>query len=140
MISRAAASRTVNADSTPLRHLLLSLPEVRVTAKLFIGNLPYTVTEDEIEELLNQAGFVRVGEEEEEEPQGEAGITSIRVVRDRDTGLSRGFGFVEMTSLEEAKEARARLLENNASLNGRTLVIDLAKPSGGGTAGGRLRR
>ncbi len=108
-----------------------------MTSKLFLGNLPYTVTEDEIEVLLNDAGYTRAGTEEETDL--DPSITSIRVVRDRDTGLSRGFGFVEMADEASAKNARERMLENQASINGRELVIDIAKPSGGGGRS-RLRR
>jgi len=102
-----------------------------VIAKLFLGNLPYTVTEDEIEGLLAEAGFAR--NNAEEIPEGLiAKIVSIRVVRDRDTGLSRGFGFVEMEDKDSATQARDNLLQNRAALNNRELVVDLAKPAGAG--------
>ena len=108
-----------------------------MTAKLFLGNLPYTVTEDEIEELFRNAGYVRGNTEQPGD--GIAAIASIRVVRDRDTGLSKGFGFVEMHERGDAEQARDYLVGNHAELNGREIVVDLARPGagGGGGRGGR---
>jgi RNA recognition motif-containing protein len=74
-----------------------------------VGNLPYNTTEAELEEL-----FAQVGE-----------VTSAVVITDRDTGRSRGFGFVEFGTDEEAEEAKARL--NGTDFGGRTLRVDSAR-------------
>lgn len=79
-------------------------------AKLFVGNLSYTSTEEELQELFSQAGTV----------------TSVSVVKDRDTGRSRGFAFVEMASDSEAAEA-IRLF-NGYRLDNRELKVDSARP------------
>ena len=63
-----------------------------MTKKLYVGNLPYTVTAEQIRALFEQAGD----------------ITDVTVITDRDTGRSKGFGFVEMSTEEEAKEAIRR--------------------------------
>lgn len=77
--------------------------------KLYIGNLPYRTTEAELQELFGQAGEV----------------TSLVIIMDRDTGRSRGFGFVEYATEEEAQEARQRF--NGAEFGGRTLRVDEAR-------------
>jgi RNA recognition motif-containing protein len=87
------------------------------TTRLFVGNLPYATTEGELKEL-----FARVGT-----------VASARIVTDFDTGRSKGYGFVEMASAEEAAHARESL--NGFSLGGRSLVVDEARskaPGGGG--------
>lgn len=86
-----------------------------MSAKLFIGNLPYSCSEEDLRGLFESCGA---------EP------LDVRVIMDRATGLSRGFGFVEMASREDAVQIRDAL--SGASLGDRNLVIDLAKPSGGG--------
>jgi cold-inducible RNA-binding protein len=95
--------------------------------KLFIGGLAFSTSTEELGELFNQV----------------AGVQSVSVVTDRDTGRSRGFGFVEMSSSESADEAVRKF--NGYSLGGRTLRVELAKPSaprsgssrsGGGYGGG----
>ena len=85
--------------------------------KLFVGNLPYSCTEDDLRSLFESAG---------------ADPIDVRVIMDRATGLSRGFGFVEMATHDDAKAAREALM--GAALGDRNLVIDLAKP---GAKGGR---
>lgn len=60
-----------------------------MNSKLYVGNLPYTATEDELRELFSQAGAV----------------ASVVIITDRDTGRSKGFGFVEMSSSAEAQKA-----------------------------------
>ena len=92
--------------------------------KIYVGNLPFDTTEDSL-----RATF---------EPYGE--VASASIVTDRDTGRSRGFGFVEMNSDEQAKAAIAAL--HGSNLNGRDLTVNEAKPreprSGGfGGGGGR---
>lgn len=97
--------------------------------KLYVGGLPYSTSERELEDLFSEHGTV----------------ASARVITDRMTGRSRGFGFVEMTSPEDAEKAANHL--NGASLEGRSLVVNEAKPrddSGsrrgpGGGGGGRGR-
>ena len=91
--------------------------------KLYVGGLPYATTENELEDLFSEHGTVE----------------SVRVITDRMTGRSKGFGFVEMSSQAEAEAAIEKL--NNFELEGRTLVVNEAKPrekrgsSGGGDQG-----
>ena len=91
--------------------------------KLYVGNLSYSVDGSQLEELFGKYGTVR----------------SAEVVMDRDSGRSKGFGFVEMATDEEAQKAIAAL--NGAELGGRTLVVNEARPQEkrpfGGGGGGR---
>ncbi|MBI2359049.1 MAG: RNA-binding protein [Deltaproteobacteria bacterium] len=93
--------------------------------KLYVGGLPYSVTEGQLEEIFSQHGSVQ----------------SARVISDKFTGRSRGFGFVEMGSDEEAQKAIQAL--NGTELEGRTLVVNEARPQErtrtgpGGGGGGR---
>ncbi len=93
-----------------------------MAVKLFIGNLSFKATEGDLQELFSQAGEV----------------ISTRVITDRESGRSRGFGFVEMSSREEAEKAIE--LFNNYSLNGRNIAVNEARPreesAGGGGRGG----
>ena len=86
--------------------------------KLFVGNLSFSTTGPELESLFATVGTVE----------------SASVVSDRDTGRSRGFGFVEMSSDQEAQAAVAGL--NGKESNGRTLTVNEAKPKEGGGGGG----
>jgi RNA recognition motif-containing protein len=90
--------------------------------KLFVGNLPYGTGETELQELFEQVGSV----------------DTVRIVRDMATGRARGFGFVEMTTDEEAQTAMARL--NRYQLGGRLLTVNEPRPkpeyAGGGSGGG----
>ncbi len=90
--------------------------------KLYVGNLPYSTTGEELE-----AAFAAHGE-----------VTSANVVQDRDTGRSRGFGFVEMND-DGAKAAIEAM--NGQDFNGRNLVVNEARPrpAGGGGRGGFRR-
>lgn len=92
-------------------------------SKIYVGGLPYSATEEQLSELFAAHGHVE----------------SARVITDKFTGQSRGFGFVEMTSAEEAKAAIAAL--NGTQMGGRTLTVNEARPqeprSGGGGGGGR---
>ena len=94
---------------------------------LYVGNLPHSTTEAELRNLFEAHGAVE----------------KITLVIDRDTGRSRGFGFVEMTNASEADKAIATL--NGTDLGGRTLTINEAKPKserprgGFGGGGGRGR-
>jgi RNA recognition motif-containing protein len=93
--------------------------------KLYVGGLPYSVTDGKLEEVFAAHGAVE----------------SARVISDKFTGQSRGFGFVEMGSGQEAQKAIDAL--NGAQLDGRTLVVNEAKPmasrndNGGGNRGNR---
>jgi RNA recognition motif-containing protein len=90
--------------------------------KLYVGNLSYNVTSSDLEQLFAQHGTV----------------TSAQVINDRDTGRSKGFGFVEMASDEEATAAIAAV--NGQQHDGRTLTVNEARPKedrgGGGGRGG----
>jgi len=92
-----------------------------MSKKLFVGNLPYTTTEDALRDLFSGEG---------------RNVSRVTIVTDRDTGRSRGFAFVEMATDEEAQAAVTAL--NGADFDGRTLRVDLAhdKPGGGGGGGG----
>jgi RNA recognition motif-containing protein len=95
-----------------------------MTKRLYVGNLAFSTTSDELSELFGQYGSV----------------TSANVISDRDTGRSRGFGFVEMA---DGGEAAIEAL-NGQDLQGRTLTVNEAKPReprrGGGGGGGYGRR
>ena len=88
--------------------------------KLFIGGLAFSTSNDRLREVFAQAG----------------GVESAVVVTDRDTGQSRGFGFVEMATAEEAAEAVKQF--NGKEIDGRTLKAEVANSSGagGGRSGG----
>ncbi|HZD59814.1 MAG TPA: RNA-binding protein [Anaerolineae bacterium] len=81
-----------------------------MATKIYVGNLPYTVTEDELREVFAEKGTV----------------LSANIVTDRETGRSRGFGFVEMEDAEAAAAAIEEL--NGAELQGRKLVVNEARP------------
>lgn len=94
--------------------------------KLYVGSLPYSTTEQELQELFAQHGSVQ----------------SAKVITDRYTGQSRGFGFVEMATADDAQKAITAL--NGTPLGERTLVVNEARPQekrsfGGGGGGGRDR-
>lgn len=78
--------------------------------KLYVGNLPYSTTEDHLQELFSQAGE----------------ITQVIVIKDRDTGRSKGFGFVEMETESGAEEAIRRF--NGYSMDNRALTVNEARP------------
>lgn len=89
--------------------------------RLYVGNLPYQLTVDELKEFFVGAG----------------NVTDAAIITDRDTGRSKGFGFVEFANDEDA--SRAQSMFNGAQLKNRTLKVDLAKPrddKGGGRRGG----
>jgi RNA recognition motif-containing protein len=90
--------------------------------KLYVGNLSYNCSESDLNELFSQVG----------------GVASARIVMDRDTGRSRGFGFVEFNSKSEGEEAINRF--NGYEFKGRALTVNEARPQeprGGGRGGGR---
>ena len=92
-----------------------------MSAKLYVGGLPYAVTEQQLNELFSQQGAV----------------VSAKVITDKYTGQSRGFGFVEMSTAEDAKKAISAL--NGTQLDGRTLTVNEAKPQENRAAGGGSR-
>lgn len=78
--------------------------------KLYVGNLSYTTSEDDLRTLFAKAG----------------GVASVALIKDRDTGDSKGFAFVEMYTQREAQTAISML--NSFNLNDRALKVNLAKP------------
>ncbi len=93
-------------------------------SKLYVGNLSYNVTEDQLRELFSQAGQIK----------------DVALITDRQTGRSKGFGFVEFTTQAEAEKAIE--LFNNHELDGRPLTVNMARPReerGGGGGGGGYR-
>ena len=98
--------------------------------KLYVGNLPYSTTEDDLRTLFAQAGEVK----------------SVAVIKDRDSGTSKGFGFIEMGMQEEAQKAISTF--DGYSMGDRQLKVNMARPReerGGfgnnrGGAGGYGRR
>jgi RNA recognition motif-containing protein len=98
--------------------------EQRMDVKLYVGNMPYTTTEDELRTLFSQAGAV----------------ASVAVIKDRDTGQSKGFGFIEMATQAEAQKAITMF--NRYRMGDRELTVNLARPredrggSGGRPGGG----
>jgi cold-inducible RNA-binding protein len=87
-------------------------------SKLYVGNLPYSVSNADLEQLFSQVGQVQ----------------SATVIMDKFSGQSKGFGFVEMGSEEEAAKAIAQF--NETELNGRNIKVNEAKPREGGFGGG----
>ena len=90
--------------------------------KLYVGNLPFSTTEDELREV-----FARHGE-----------VQSVAVITDRDTGRARGFGFVEM--VDDAAAADAMKALDGSDLGGRSLKVNEAQSRQGGGGGGRRPR
>ena len=90
-----------------------------MATNIYVGNLPWSTTQDELFAMFQQYGAVN----------------RAQVVTDRETGRSRGFGFVEMANEAEANAAIEAL--NEQQMNGRPLTVNIAKPrEGGGGAGG----
>jgi len=93
-------------------------------SKLYVGNLAYSTSDASVKTLFGQYGEV----------------VSVNLITDRDTGRPKGFGFVEMSSPEEAEAAMSAV--NGSELDGRTLKVDMAKemaprpPRSGGYGGG----
>jgi RNA recognition motif-containing protein len=88
-------------------------------SKIYVGGLPYSATESQLQTLFAAYGTVE----------------STRVITDKFTGQSRGFGFVEMSTAQEAQKAIAALHETQ--LDGRTLTVNEAKPQAPRSSGGR---
>jgi RNA recognition motif-containing protein len=91
-------------------------------AKLYVGNLPYSTVDADLQALFSQAGTVK----------------SAQVIKDRQSGRSKGFGFVEMSSTEEAQSAITMF--HGKDYSGRPLTVNIARPRedrpGGGAGGG----
>lgn len=90
-------------------------------SKLYVGNLSYSTTEDELRAMFAEAGTV----------------TSVALIKDRDTGQSKGFAFIEMSNQVEAEKAISMF--NGRMLGARELKVNLARPRddrGGGGGGG----
>ena len=91
-------------------------------SKLYVGNLSYSTTEDDLRQLFAQAGQIK----------------EVIVITDRETRRSKGFGFVEMMTQAEAEKAIQ--LFNNHELQGRRMMVNIARPreerGGGGMGGG----
>jgi len=89
---------------------------------IYVGNLSYNATEDDLREAFSRFGDV----------------SSVSVIKDRDTGRARGFAFVEMSDANQAAEAIENL--NNTEIAGRNITVNEARPRedrGGGGGGGR---
>jgi cold-inducible RNA-binding protein len=90
-----------------------------MSMKLYVGNLSFDTNNNDLEELFGQAGTVE----------------SVSIIEDRDTGRSRGFAFVEMSSKSEGNDAIDQF--NGTELHGRELKINEARPRENRTGGGR---
>ena len=97
-----------------------------MSKRLFVGGFPYSITSSQLEEMFSKIGKV----------------VSATVITDRNTGESKGFGFVEMENDKEADEAIEKL--NNTELEGRKITVNVARPReerpGFGNRGGGFRR
>jgi cold-inducible RNA-binding protein len=104
--------------------MLLSGAEAstHMARKLYVGNLPYETSDQDLQTLFAAAGTVE----------------SVNVMRDTATGRARGFAFVEMSTDEEAQAAIRQLADYN--LGGRTLTVNEARPKSESGGGGRGRR
>lgn len=92
---------------------------IQVNTKLFIGNLSFAIEERELTEIISQYG----------------NVVFCKIIRDRDTGKSKGFGFVEMESESAAKIVINQL--NSVEVNGRLIRIDFARPRAPKSGGSR---
>ena len=89
-----------------------------MATKLYVGNLSYQMTDQQLHELFSESG----------------NVASAQVVTDRYTGEARGFGFVEMATEDEAQQAIAAI--NGRNVGGRALVVNESRPREGGGSGG----
>ena len=87
--------------------------------RLYVGNLPFSASEDAIRDLFAQDG---------------RGVTEVKMITDRDTGRPRGFGFVEMQNTEDASSAVTAL--NGVTMDGRPLTVNEARERSSGGGGG----
>lgn len=110
-----------HARTPTVRHSLRAIFQKgsSMSSKIYVGNLPYSVTDSSLE-----SNFAEFGD-----------VSSAKVMMDRETGRSKGFGFVEMASAEVAQAAITAL--NGMSVDGRSIVVNLARPrEATGGAGG----
>jgi RNA recognition motif-containing protein len=119
LVLRPLPFRRSPSDSQLLFHSQQGERYISMSTKLYVGNLAFQTTTQELEQLFGQAGTVQ----------------SASVVEDRDTGRSRGFAFVEMSSQEEATSAIDQF--NGKELGGRALKVNEAKPRENRSGGGR---
>ena len=114
--------RLPNREAASYCHFVLFCSEYFLVTKLFVGNLPFSATEDAVRALFAQHGTVE----------------SLALITDRDTGRPRGFGFVEMPN---ADASRAMQALDGKDFGGRALKVNEAKAreGGGGGGGGRGR-
>jgi RNA recognition motif-containing protein len=92
-----------------------------MSMKLFVGNLPHEMTEEQLQELFSEAGHV----------------ASSKIIMDRQTGQPRGFAFVEMETKLEGQKAISMI--NGRTVSGRALAVNEARPQQKGSFGGRGR-
>ncbi len=93
-----------------------------MSMKLYVGGLAYSTTEDELKALFAESGEV----------------TSVAIIKDRDTGQSKGFGFVEM---KEDKDGQAAIKElNGKDVGGRSIVVNQARPQENRSGGDSFRK
>lgn len=88
--------------------------------KLFVGNLAFSATEADVEAVFSEYGA----------------LDEVRLITDRDSGRSRGFAFVTFSAQKDAESA---LEMNGKEMNGRNMVVNIAKEKTGGRSGGRRR-
>jgi RNA recognition motif-containing protein len=92
-----------------------------MSIKLYVGNLPHQMTEEQLQTLFSEAG----------------NVASAKIITDRQTGQPRGFGFVEMETKLEGQKAISML--NGRNVDGRLLAVNEARPQQKGSFGGRGR-
>jgi len=113
-------AREAGYDDRRVRSRKVNAGKDSVSMKLYVGNLPYNTTEEDLRNLFSQHG----------------NVDNVAVVTDRDTGRSRGFGFVEFQDDNEARNAISGL--SGQEYGGRALTVNEARPkTGGGGGGGR---
>lgn len=98
---------------------MIDIEEDNVATKLYVGNLPYKVDEEQLREM-----FTQVGE-----------VSDVAVITDRDTGRSKGFAFVEMASDDAAQEAITKY--DGFMLDNRPMTVNVARPREDRSGGGR---
>ncbi len=116
----------VAVESSSMVLMSSAAPRRYMGKKLYVGNLPFNTTDESLNEIFSQAGSVQ----------------SAKIITDRDTGRSKGFGFVEMSSDQEAADAIQKF--NGAEYGGRNMTVAEARPmapredrgGGGGHRGG----
>ncbi len=120
MRCEAESACLVQPTEVCIVNLIVELGEI-VAKNIYVGNLSYSTSEADVEKLFSQYGP----------------IDSVKIITDRQTGRSKGFGFVEMTNAEDADKAIAEL--NGKDVGGRALTVNEARPreAGGGDRGGR---